>query len=150
MQEIEFNVSNAELIVMRVIWSLGEARVEEITCQLSPQLHWSVATVKTLLGRLVKKEMLGTEKEGRKFIYRPLLTECTAIEMMGESLLGKVCETKQVELLSKMIHLSSLTAEDVKTLQELLAEKEVVQEKSCSCLESAMSCACKHEHKVNH
>ena len=36
MNEVEFNVSNAELIVMRVIWSLGEARVGEIYAQ-SPQ-----------------------------------------------------------------------------------------------------------------
>ena len=68
MNETEFNISNAELIVMRVIWSLGEARVDEISCQISPDLDWSLATVKTLLGRLVKKGMLSTEKEGRKFV----------------------------------------------------------------------------------
>ena len=67
MNEVEFNVSNAELIVMRVIWSLGEARVDEIYAQIPQELEWSLATVKTLLGRLVKKEMLSTEKEGRKF-----------------------------------------------------------------------------------
>lgn len=55
MNEIEFNVSNAELIVMRVIWSLGEARVDEIYAQIPQELEWSLATVKTLLGRLVKK-----------------------------------------------------------------------------------------------
>nr|2K4B_A Chain A, Transcriptional regulator [Lactococcus lactis subsp. lactis] len=73
MNEVEFNVSNAELIVMRVIWSLGEARVDEIYAQIPQELEWSLATVKTLLGRLVKKEMLSTEKEGRKFVYRPLM-----------------------------------------------------------------------------
>lgn len=56
MNEVEFNVSNAELIVMRVIWSLGEARVDEIYAQIPQELEWSLATVKTLLGRLVKKK----------------------------------------------------------------------------------------------
>ena len=37
--EEELNISNAEMIVMRVIWSLGEARVDEITCQISKDLE---------------------------------------------------------------------------------------------------------------
>lgn len=144
MNETEFNISNAELIVMRVIWSLGEARVDEISCQISPDLDWSLATVKTLLGRLVKKGMLSTEKEGRKFVYRPLMAECTAIQMMGQSLLEKVCETKQVKLLADMIALSNLTSEDVTSLQEALKNKETIQETTCTCLENFNSCSCQH------
>ncbi|WP_252899432.1 BlaI/MecI/CopY family transcriptional regulator [Lactococcus fujiensis] len=53
--EEECNISNAEMVVMRVIWSLGEARVDEIMNQIPEHLDWSLATVKTLLGRLVKK-----------------------------------------------------------------------------------------------
>lgn len=69
MNEVEFNVSNAELIVMRVIWSLGEARVDEIYAQIPQELEWSLATVKTLLGRLVKKKcFLPKKKEENLFI----------------------------------------------------------------------------------
>ena len=134
MNEVEFNVSNAELIVMRVIWSLGEARVDEIYAQIPQELEWSLATVKTLLGRLVKKEMLSTEKEGRKFVYRPLMEECTAINLMADGLIQKVCETKHVNVLQEM-------------MQESLNAKEVVGQKHCNCLETSGLCACKHEHE---
>ena len=66
MNEVEFNVSNAELIVMRVIWSLGEARVDEIYAQIPQELEWSLATVKTLLGRLVKKRNAFYRKRRKK------------------------------------------------------------------------------------
>ena len=143
MNEIEFNVSNAELIVMRVIWSLGEARVDEIYAQIPQDL----ATVKTLLGRLVKKEMLSTEKEGRKFVYRPLMEECTAINLMADGLIQKVCQTKHVNVLQEMIEKSTLTAQDLEFLQESLKAKEAVEQKHCNCLETSGLCACKHEHE---
>lgn len=147
MNEIEFNVSNAELIVMRVIWSLGEARVDEIYAQIPQELEWSLATVKTLLGRLVKKEMLSTEKEGRKFVYRPLMEECTAINLMADGLIQKVCQTKHVNVLQEMIEKSTLTAQDLEFLQESLKAKEAVEQKHCNCLETSGLCDCKHEHE---
>lgn len=147
MNDVEFNVSNAELIIMRVIWSLGEARVDEIYGQIPQDLDWSIATVKTLLGRLVKKEMLSTEKEGRKFIYQPLMEECTAINLMADNLLEKVCTTKHINVLQEMVEKSTLTAQDIDLLKGLLEEKEVVAVKHCSCLETTGTCACKHEHE---
>lgn len=143
--ETEFNISNAELIVMRVIWSLGEARVDEVAKQISPKMDWSLATVKTLLGRLVKKEMLSTEKEGRKFVYRPLIAECHAISLMSQTLLGKVCQTKQSQLLTDIIESAVLTDTDVTNLKKLLSEKETVTKVTCTCLEDFGACACQHE-----
>ena len=64
--------------------------------------------------------------------------------MMGQSLLEKVCETKQVKLLADMIALSNLTSEDVASLQEALKNKETVQETTCTCLENFNSCSCQH------
>lgn len=147
MIENEFNISNAELVIMRVIWSLGEARVDEIARQVSPELDWSLATVKTLLGRLVKKEMLSTEKEGRKFIYRPLIAECAAISLMGKTLLDKVCQTKQSQLLEDMIGMSVLTAADARHLIEILEKRQTVESVSCTCLEDIGVCSCQHEHE---
>ncbi|PCR99314.1 transcriptional regulator [Lactococcus fujiensis JCM 16395] len=143
--EEECNISNAEMVVMRVIWSLGEARVDEIMNQIPEHLDWSLATVKTLLGRLVKKGMLATEKEGRKFVYQPLMKECTAVGLMGKSLLGKVCATKQSELIAGMIDFSELTDADVALLTESLAQKETISKVDCTCIQDYNSISCAHE-----
>ncbi|MCL2677321.1 MAG: CopY/TcrY family copper transport repressor [Streptococcaceae bacterium] len=141
----ELNISNAEWIIMRIIWSLGQARADEIEHQIPESSEWSLATIKTLLGRLVKKEMLYTEKEGRKFIYKPLIEECQAIQLMGENLLSKVCATKQVLILEKMIELATLTEEETIRLSHLLKHKTTTEDMECTCLENKNSCICTHE-----
>ena len=148
MNETEFNVSNAELTIMRVIWSLGEARVDEIYGQIPQDSGWSIATVKTLLGRLVKKEMLSTEKEGRKFVYRPIMAECSAINLMASGLLDKVCTTKHIDVLQEMIEKSALTLEDIEALKTVLENKKSVTEKHCNCIEVTGSYTCKHNHEA--
>ena len=131
---MELNISNAEMIVMRIVWSLGEARVENVVDQVRDCQKWSVATVKTLLGRLVKKGVLSTTKVGRCFVYQPVMSECDAVQLMGEEFLSKVCVTKQAQLLDEMIEASALTETDRKNLIESLTKKEVVSKKSCNCL----------------
>lgn len=91
--------------------------------------------------------MLSTEKEGRKFVYRPLMEECTAINLMADGLIQKVCQTKHVNVLQEMIEKSTLTAQDLEFLQESLKAKEAVEQKHCNCLETSGLCACKHEHE---
>jgi CopY/TcrY family copper transport repressor len=145
--EMELNISDAEMKVMRVIWSLGQATVANVETQIADSTGWSLATIKTLLGRLVKKGMLSTEKDGRCFIYRATMTECDAISLMSNELLGKVCETKQSQLLGDLIERSHLTAADLANLQALLAQKETVESVQCSCLKDFAVCTCKHVHE---
>lgn len=145
---MELNVSDAEMKVMRVVWSLGQATVAEVEAQIAEVNGWSLATIKTLLGRLVKKGMLTTEKEGRCFIYSSTMSECDAIKLMGGELLGKVCETKQSQLLGDIIAGSHLTPQDVAELQELLAQKETVESVQCSCLRDFEVCSCQHVHEA--
>lgn len=66
-------ISDSEWEVMRVIWTLGQTTAQEITSILGDSMDWKPATVKTLLGRLVKKEVIWTEQEGKNsFITQPL------------------------------------------------------------------------------
>ena len=36
---------------------------------------WNIRTVKTLLSRLVQKGILATQEDGRRYLYRPLLSK---------------------------------------------------------------------------
>ncbi len=65
-------ISDSEWEVMRVIWTLGQSDAKEITALLSENKNWKAATVKTLLGRLVKKGVLKTESQGKNLFIRRL------------------------------------------------------------------------------
>ena len=62
-------ISDSEWEIMRVIWTLGKSDAQEVTALLSESKDWKTATVKTLLGRLVKKAYCGQKpKEKNLFI----------------------------------------------------------------------------------
>ena len=48
-------ISEAESLVMQVLWGLSPQTAEEVIAALSSQQDWQVATIKTLLNRLLKK-----------------------------------------------------------------------------------------------
>lgn len=58
-------ISDSEWEVMRVIWTQGSTTAQEIIAILGQTMDWKPATIKTLLGRLVKKEAVRTEQSGK-------------------------------------------------------------------------------------
>ncbi len=66
------NISDAEWEVMNVVWDDGPLGAAEVAERLATSTDWTEATVKTLLGRLVKKGALTYEIDGRRYLYRAL------------------------------------------------------------------------------
>ena len=66
-------ISDAEHAIMEVLWDKNPVSAIDVCDVICDERDWSIATVKTLLSRLVQKEAVGTEPDGRKFLYRPLI-----------------------------------------------------------------------------
>lgn len=81
--EANINITNAEWQIMRIIWSEGETTSSNITASLQTGTNWSPATVKTLLTRLVKKDIISFRMKGKSREYYPLISEqdCVKNEM---------------------------------------------------------------------
>ena len=60
----QVSISDAEWQVMNVIWSGQPLTAQEVITKLEDQESWAPATIKTMLHRLVKKEVLNYEKQG--------------------------------------------------------------------------------------
>lgn len=95
-------ISDSEWEVMRVIWTLGQSDAKEITALLSENKNWKAATVKTLLGRLVKKGVLKTESQGKKFVYSPLVSEEATVRSAVENLFSHICAKKVGQTLAEI------------------------------------------------
>ena len=68
-------ISEAELEVMKIVWKCAPINTNEITEKLLRTTSWSAKTIQTLIKRLVTKGALTYEKEGRVFVYTPLVKE---------------------------------------------------------------------------
>ncbi|MDR2833418.1 MAG: CopY/TcrY family copper transport repressor [Streptococcaceae bacterium] len=137
------NITSSEWQVMRVIWNKKEACAMEVIDSLSDSMDWKSATVKTLLGRLVKKEMLHTTQLGKKFIYSPAIDEKTAMSGAIQDLFAQVCAQKAGITLKDMIEQVELTQTDLDLLQETLLNKTPVATIACNCIKG--QCTCEHQ-----
>ena len=68
-------ISEAEYEVMKVVWKYAPINTNEITEKLLKTTALSPKTIQTLIKRLVTKGALAYEKQGRVFVYTPLVKE---------------------------------------------------------------------------
>ena len=67
-------ISDTEWEIMHLVWEAGPLFAQAAVDALAPRRGWSPRTVKTLLGRLVKKGFLGFEVEGKRYRYHALVS----------------------------------------------------------------------------
>lgn len=135
-------ISDAEWEVMRVVWTLEETDAATINELLSDKMQWKIATIKTLLGRLVKKEALQTKQVGKKFLYSAKVSEDETFHGAREELFSHVCATKIGEHLVRMVDEVSLTQEDITNLIRTLEKKVATENIPCDCIPG--QCQCEH------
>ncbi len=71
-------LSESELYVMKIIWRSGEAlSLQEIVQRVNTIYgkEWKPQTVSVFLGRIVKKNLLVSKRNGRQFFYYPTISE---------------------------------------------------------------------------
>ena len=70
-------ISTAESEIMKALWAKSPLTAEEITAILADDQNWAEGTVKALLNRLLKKNAIAADKDGRRFLYRPVVVRAT-------------------------------------------------------------------------
>lgn len=135
-------ISEAEWEVMRVVWANITVTSREVIDVLTEKMDWKESTIKTLIGRLVNKEALKTEKEGRRFIYSANISEKDSVKSYSEEILGRVCDTKDVLVVQHIIQDAKLSQSNIKDLILLLEEKAKTAPENVSCNCTPGQCNC--------
>lgn len=119
-------ISESEARVMNVLWRAfpQSLSTEQIYEALQSSEDWHVSTVKTLLGRLVKKGAVEAEADGRRYQYLPLLSRQDYVSLESRSLLDRLFDGKVAPLVSHFAAQKKLTKRDVNELRRLLDELE--------------------------
>ena len=88
---VEKLLGELELEIMQVVWTHDEVTVRDVLETLTPHRTLAYTTVMTIMGRLVEKGVLITNKQGKTFRYRPALNrdqfEAQAVGRVVQSLL---------------------------------------------------------------
>jgi BlaI family penicillinase repressor len=114
-------ISEAEWKVMKAVWSLGPCSAGQIIESLTgSDPGWHPKTVKAFLNRLVKKKALGFRKEGRAYLYRPLVAEKDCVDAASESFLGLVFGGSLKPMLAHFVEQKKLSEDEIRELRNVL------------------------------
>ncbi|WP_283680375.1 CopY/TcrY family copper transport repressor [Lentilactobacillus sp. Marseille-Q4993] len=116
-------MTTSEWDIMRIIWTLGKASSNDVIKAIQQEKDWTESTIKTLLRRLVTKDALATDRDGRRFIYTPKIDERKAMSETAEDLFSRMCNMRKGSVITELIESSPLSKADIMAMQELLAEK---------------------------
>ncbi|MCY7153400.1 CopY/TcrY family copper transport repressor [Streptococcus mitis] len=148
MSTIEFNtyITYAEWEVMRVVWANDRVTSKKVISVLQEKMDWTQSTIKTILGRLVEKGVLNTEKEGRKFIYTANIEETEAVRDYTEDIFNRICNKKVGNVIGSIIKDHVLSFDDIDRLEKILEMKKsfAVKEVDCNCPEGQCDCHLHH------
>jgi BlaI family penicillinase repressor len=116
-------ISDAEWIVMNLIWEAAPIDAAEVIDRLAKANDWSAATVKTMLHRLVRKGALATEQIGKKYVYKPGVKRDACIRKASRSFLDRVCGGDAAPALMHLVKMAKLTNEQADELRAILDQK---------------------------
>jgi BlaI family penicillinase repressor len=114
-------ISDTEWEVMRVVWAQAPCSAGMI---IETLMHgdssWHPRTVKAFLNRLVRKGVLGFSKEGRAYVYKPLVREEDCVDAASESFLERVFGGSMKPMLAHFVERKKLSREEIRELRRLL------------------------------
>ncbi len=118
-------ISETEWEVMQVVWAKAPCTAAEIIESLSADdPTWHPKTAKTLLNRLVKKGALDFHKEGRAYVYQPLVKEGECITAASDSFLERVFGGSLKPMLAHFVQHKKLSPAEIRELRKVLEQGE--------------------------
>lgn len=115
-------ISEAESAVMDVLWRRHPLAAEDVVAALAASRDWQEATIKTLLNRLLRKGAIRAEKDGRRYIYSPVLERDDWVLGESEGLLDRLFGGRVAPLVAHFSAHRKLSRKDVAELRRLLED----------------------------
>ena len=119
---VKDQITSAELKLMRILWKKAPLGAAEIAREVEPSTQWSVKTVKTLLSRLVEKGALAHEQEGRRYLYRPTISQKSYSTDAAMSFIDKLFGGRAAPMVAHLADGDGLSKDDIEELEALVEE----------------------------
>jgi len=123
LKDTNCKISDAEWVIMKVLWKESPQTTTKIIETLSKETNWNPKTIHTLIARLVKKNALGIDKNSGQYKYFPLVTKEDCIQEETGSFIQKIYEGSIYNLVANFIHDEKISTEEMEDLKKLLDEK---------------------------
>lgn len=113
-------ISSGESVIMAVLWRRSPIPSEDIVAEVAEPNGWSEGTVRTLLNRLLKKNAVEAVREGRRYLYRPLVAREDYVKAESKGFIDRLFEGRLSPLVTHFAQHHELTADDIAELRKLI------------------------------
>jgi predicted transcriptional regulator len=115
-------ITDAEFDVLEALWEQAPAAASDIFNRLKHRKGWSAQTVKTLLARLVDKGAVAHAPDGRRYLYRPIVSREDYARDAAASVIDRLFGGRAAPLVANLADSGKLTRKDIAELEAILKE----------------------------
>ena len=115
-------LSKAEYDILRVLWKKGEQTVREVYDQLQSTYGWAYTTTKTMMDRMVSKNLLRRETFHGIYLYTPLITRPVGLARIVQFFADRVLEMDASSVVAMFAQSQAITPDEIQELERLLEE----------------------------
>ncbi|MNK17854.1 Penicillinase repressor [compost metagenome] len=112
-------ISEAEAVVMDILWRGHPLGADEVVAALAGR-EWAEPTIKTLLNRLLTKGAISASRDGRRYLYSPVLQRQAWVAEQSSGLLDKLFDGRVAPLVAHFSQRGALSAQDIAELKALI------------------------------
>lgn len=113
-------LTEVELEFMSALWSLEQGSVRDILGALAPTRNLAYTSAATIMRILENKEFVTSTRDGKIFIYRPVLTKDTYQTRSLKNLSAKLFDDTPASLVARLVDDDELSAEAIEDIRALL------------------------------
>lgn len=113
-------ISEAEHAVMEALWARAPLTAAEVCDEVCGKRGWTLATVKTLLSRLVAKNAISTKADGKRFLYSPKIARSRYLGGESRRLVDRLFGGRAAPLVAHLAEAEALTPQDIAEIEALL------------------------------
>jgi predicted transcriptional regulator len=122
--ETSHHLGDLQLAIMRVLWSRNEATVADVHEALEPERGLALTTIATMLAKMEKKGVVEHRAEGRRFIYRPTVSEGQVRRSMVAGLTTQLFRGDVTALVNHLLSEHDVDAGELAQLRALISAHE--------------------------
>jgi BlaI family penicillinase repressor len=113
-------LTQAEWQIMNALWEKHPATARDIMSRLPKDVKWAYTTLKTMLSRLVEKDVVSEQKQSNTSVYEPLISQRKARSSAFRLLLDQSFDGAMGPLMHFMLQEQKLNDKQKKELIEIL------------------------------
>lgn len=126
---LERLLTEVELELMTVIWSLEKVTVKDVVAQLPKSRNLAYTTVATVMKVLEQKGFLICQKDSHAHLFSPLISKNHYENACLQHMIANVFDGEPVALVQRLLEAKKLRKDEIAAIEEALKNLAVEEKK---------------------